>query len=93
MWLQSGSFRTKENQICFCMIIQRPKSKDAGIEGQEPASRCTIKRPVAPEQFVSSNFQCQVGDIIILEKGEELWIDDKIELRGICFVGTLYEIE
>lgn len=94
MWLQSGSFRTRENQICFCMIIQRPKSRDIGPEeGQEPASKCSIKTPVAQEQFVNSNFQCRVGDIIILEKGEELWIDDSIELHGICFLGTLYEIE
>lgn len=94
MWLQNGSFRTKEHQICFCMIIQRPKSKDASTEeGQEPASKCSIRRPVAREQFVISNFQCEAGDIIILEKGEGLWVDGSIDRHGVCFVGTLYEIK
>lgn len=96
MWLQNSGLITEENEIYFCIIIPQPKSGNVNLEvEQEPVFKCSIKTPVAREQFVfiNSDFQCRVGDIIILEKGEGLWINANIEPRGICLLGTLYEIE
>ncbi|PON23287.1 hypothetical protein TGAM01_v207814 [Trichoderma gamsii] len=65
IWLQNGGFRTRRNQICFCIIIPRPKSRvinlEEGQQGEEEEAyecvfECTIRRPIAEGQFVSFSF-------------------------------------
>lgn len=85
----------------FCIIIPRPKSTVTNLEqghedeeeAQERVFKCTIRRPIAHEQFVSSVFQCRVGDVIIYEDGEEISNNDSTEPLGICFLASLYEME
>lgn len=62
-------------------------------EAPERIFRCTIKRLIAQKDYVSSVLRCQVGDVIILEDGEEIIDDDSIEPRSICFLASLYETE
>jgi hypothetical protein len=89
-----------ENLLCFAIVIQRPNSRIINLEeetqeaeAQQWTTECTFKRPIAPKQYVDSVVQCQVGDVIILEGGEELQIDSSTQPHGICFLLTLYVIE
>ncbi|KAL7932165.1 hypothetical protein V8C35DRAFT_307545 [Trichoderma chlorosporum] len=100
IWLQGGGILTKDDRLAFYVILPRPKSKDVNLEVlestlvQEPLSKGRIYRPVDQGQFVQTAFQCQVGDIIILERGEKLWIprEGNIEHHGVCLLSTLFLI-
>lgn len=98
LWLQGGGILTKEDRLSFFIIIPRPKGRGVNLElidsTLEPLSKGIIERPIGQGQFVRSSFECQVGDIIILEGGERLWIprESNIEPRGVCLLTTLYQI-
>ncbi|KAL7917290.1 hypothetical protein ACQKWADRAFT_307141 [Trichoderma austrokoningii] len=75
---------------------QEALASQEAVASQEPPSMCVIERPISPGQFVSSSLKCQVGDVIILEGGERLWLRKKgdVELRrDICLLALLYQIE
>lgn len=89
---KTGDSWLPKNRICFAIVIKRPKNKIFTLEeetqeaeAQESMSKCNIKRPIAPHQYVDSVVHCQVGDIIILEGDEELYINNSTQPHGICF--------
>lgn len=111
LWLRGGAISAKEEQISIFVILSRPKSRgefaqsqepqsvasQEAMASQEPPSICVIERPISPGQFVSSSLRCQVGDVIILEGGERLWLrkrgGDIEPRRDICLLALLYQIE
>ena len=69
------------------IFIPRPKSD--GAEGLEGVSETTaklstgmIRIPICDRSYVESPFECQVGDIIILEEGEQMLVRRMIESHG-----------
>lgn len=93
VWLQNGEILAVEDRVCFAIVLQRPNNRIINreeeikeAEAQEWTTKCTIKRPIAPKQYVDSVVQCQVGDIIILEGDEELQLDSSTQPHGICFL-------
>ncbi|KAL6695132.1 hypothetical protein J3F84DRAFT_376183 [Trichoderma pleuroticola] len=86
LWLQSGGISTREDRLTFTVILPRPRG--VNDETPEPLSKGFIERPIGQGQFVRSSFQCRVGDIIILEGGERIWVprEDNIEPCGVCLL-------
>ncbi|KAL7783404.1 hypothetical protein V8C37DRAFT_397291 [Trichoderma ceciliae] len=98
IWLQNGTWSVTENQTCFLIVLKRPESKGADVvystPVQEPPSYGIIERPIGHGPYVQSSFQCQVGDVIILEGGERLRIrkEGDVEPRSVCFLATLHQL-
>ncbi|KAL7942205.1 hypothetical protein V8C42DRAFT_160966 [Trichoderma barbatum] len=99
IWLQGGAITLREDRISVLIILRRPKSRGAdpkaveSVPSQEPLSKGIIERPICHQQFVRSSFQCQVGDVIVLEGGERLRARPEVDVqRDVCLLATLYSI-
>ncbi|KAL7928820.1 hypothetical protein V8C35DRAFT_222385 [Trichoderma chlorosporum] len=98
IWLQDGIWSAKESQTCFLIVLKRPKSKDVEVVNstalQNPLSYGTIERPIGQGSYVQSTFQCQVGDVIILEGGERLRVrkEGHVETHSVCLLATLHQL-
>jgi hypothetical protein len=58
---------------------------------EEAPSQGVIDRPIAENQFVQTTFECQVGDIIILEGGERLRSrEGNVSPRDLCLLATVH---
>jgi hypothetical protein len=104
LWLQNCLVESSKDRFCISIVLPRPKNKTINLEeeieeegegrkAQELFFKCTIKRPIAPSQYVNSVIQCRIGDIIILEEDKGLEIDNKKHPHGICLLLTLYRIK
>jgi hypothetical protein len=86
-----------ENEnIVICVAIPRPKGIVAGTASvQDYYFEGEIKSPISPSQFVTSVFQLRIGDIIVIEGGEILFIRDsvvKATERSLSFLATQHRI-
>lgn len=110
IWLQGDGVATREDRISISIIIQRPKARGNGgsdeaaevtretsAARQEPTSKGVVRSPMvaAGPPFVESPFECQVGDVVILEGAEQLLVRAQQEgdtgPRDICMVLVLYQ--
>ncbi|KAK3332662.1 hypothetical protein B0T19DRAFT_416221 [Cercophora scortea] len=87
VWFKSGGMTCGNDMVVMLIVVPRPKrsggvEKDVeGIFGttaaeQEVLSTGIIKSPVGGPIFVDSPFECQVGDMIILEEGEQILVKE-----------------
>jgi len=109
IWLQGGSLSAREDRISIFIVVRRPRSRGNGGSDQaaevittgetpsvcqEPPSKVKTKSPISGPLFAESPFECQVGDVIILEGGEQLIVrpQDKGDTgpRGICMLAVLH---
>src|ERR1051325_6996231 len=80
LWVQGGGVKCESGSVVLLVFVRRPRRRDdggviedtqgttAGITvSKEPLSRGTLKSPTA-----ESSFECQVGDMIVLEEGEQI---------------------
>ncbi|KAK3349521.1 hypothetical protein B0T25DRAFT_548335 [Lasiosphaeria hispida] len=80
LWLQGGVIECDPDRVVLLIFVRRPRRRDdggviedaqgttAGITvSEEPLSRGFLKSPTA-----ESSFECQVGDMIVLEEGEQI---------------------
>lgn len=100
----------KDHTISICIIIPRPKHRelvfndDTTASGHRSSESCllreempvegSIQSPIAESQCVTSLFECQVGNVIILEEGEVILVRDLEkgggEGRTICMLTALH---
>jgi hypothetical protein len=80
--------------VLMLIVVPRPKRSD-GVEkkdvegisgttttGQEPLSTGTIKSPIGGPILIDSPFECQVGNIIIIEEGEQILVKETTGPQG-----------
>ncbi|KAK3690249.1 hypothetical protein B0T22DRAFT_441661 [Podospora appendiculata] len=88
VWFKSGGMTCGNGMVVMLIVVPRPKrsggveEKDVeGISGttaaeQELLSTGMIKSPVGGPILIDSPFECQVGDMIILEEGEQILVKE-----------------
>lgn len=109
VWLKGGGVRTQKDRISIIIIIRRPQPQTTGGDGtaevicetsvlrHEPTFKGVIKSPMGAvgSPLAESRFECQVGDVIILEGAEQLLVRPPVEgdtgPRDICMVLILHQ--
>lgn len=109
IWLCGDGVGTRDDRISIAIIIRRPKSKVNGggaaaeVIGNtsavrhEPTSKGVVRSPMGAvgPPFVESPFECQVGDVVILEGADQLLVRPQLEgnkgPRDICMVLILHQ--
>ncbi|KAG8664810.1 uncharacterized protein FPOAC1_013590 [Fusarium poae] len=100
--LQSGDVRIQHDRISIVIFIPIPKAiedneeivatdeatttKTSSARPLEPHYRISIQSLVTGPVFAESSVECEVGDVLVLEGGEQL------SLRGddVCMLCTLH---
>lgn len=108
--LQDGGMSVEDHTISICTVIPRPKRRESVFNNSDSArsnaasnstllreelpAKGAIRSPIAKSQFVTSLFECQVGDIVILEEGEIILVQDAEKGdtvgRDICMLTALH---
>lgn len=101
LWVGVGAMlgTLQNDRLSFFTVLRRPLRRsspyyvDVNTPREESLFRGIIDRPIAENQFVQSTFECQVGDIIVLEGGERLRAraEGDVNSRGLCMLVTLYQ--
>jgi hypothetical protein len=79
--------------VVMLIVVPRPKRSDGvekkDVEGtpgttaeEQPLSTGTIKSPIGSPILIDSPFECQVGDIIIIEEGEQILVKETTGPQG-----------
>ena len=101
VWLKDDGVSAGKDRVSIFIVVPRPKPRGNGGSDetptalQEPPSKGVIKSPMgaAGPPFTHSLFECQVGDIIILEGGEQLLVRPQREgytgPRDVCMLLVL----
>jgi hypothetical protein len=97
--LQSGDVRIQQDRVSIVIFIPRPKAIEVNEEimaadkatitkttSAGPSYRISIQSLVTGPVFAESSVECEVGDVLILEGGEQL------SLRGddVCMLCALH---
>lgn len=81
LWLQTDHVSTGDDRVSIMIFIPRPTAHEPHETGstaeeltlQEPPFKVVVRSPVGGPIFAESSVQCEVGDSIVLEGGEQLW--------------------
>jgi len=92
IWLQGGSIECDSGKVVALIFVRRPQRRDDGgvIENaqgstteitvsEEPLSTGSLKSGTA-----DSPFECQVGDMIFLQEGEQISVRKDAAPRDFC---------
>lgn len=110
LWLQTGDIRTQHDRVSIVIFIPRPKIAKEEEENavaaeeittgttpawlREPPFRILIKSPISGPLLAESPVECEVGDVVILEGGEQLWVraDESAALvpSDVCMICALH---
>ncbi len=88
--------KISEGKVAILIFVRRPQPRDGegaqeialvGIAvREEPLSKGRILSPIAGGGTAESWFECQVGEMIFLQTGEQVLVRDEVgEDRDICF--------
>ena len=80
--------------VTILVVLPRPIPGHSG-EGAEEAEGKTmgvIGTPIAKGLFVKSLFECQVGDIIVLEENEQISVREGTQHRGISMFCLIHKV-
>lgn len=77
-----------ENRLYILIAVPKPEPEEfgPGVALQVPQRNFSIKRPVAEGYSVDSSIELEVGDILVLEGGEQLCTKDS----GICMIAIVH---
>ncbi|KAK3385775.1 hypothetical protein B0H63DRAFT_473576 [Podospora didyma] len=103
LWLQGGGITCPSDMVSILVFVQRPTPKHSGgavveVTGggeglaarQEPPFMGEVRTPITDPLFCSSMFECQVGDILLLEGGEKLVARRGIEPCDVCMFCVMH---
>lgn len=101
--LQGGGVAAGRDRISVLIVLPKPRTTDQSAEASAekrsahgPLFHGTMKSPAAVggPHFVESRFDCQVGDIIILEAEEQILVDSEgrgdLRDHNISMLGILH---
>ncbi|KAK1752913.1 hypothetical protein QBC47DRAFT_387355 [Echria macrotheca] len=94
LWLQGGGIECDPGRVVVLIFVRRPRRRDDGgvIEDaqgtatgiavlEEPLSKGSIKSPIAHPITAASLFECQVGDMIFLAEGEQVFVREQTSVK------------
>ncbi|KAK3312471.1 hypothetical protein B0H66DRAFT_570691 [Apodospora peruviana] len=94
-WLRGQGMRISEGKVVILIFVRRPRPREGeGAQGtapviavrEEPPFKGIILSPTAGGGTTKSCFECQVGEMIFLQSGEQVLLRKDVEKdRDICF--------
>ncbi|KAK3371660.1 hypothetical protein B0T24DRAFT_629988 [Lasiosphaeria ovina] len=96
LWLQGGGVACPDDMVAILVFVHRPRPRsDRGApEGisvpEESPLMGIIKSSIGGPIVIPSRFECQVGDIIILEAKEQLFVTECVGPRDICMFSVMH---